>query len=72
MEEQAVKQQMQELIAQSTIITRKNTMWKTPRDRDYEYDMLYRNCMELEQRPPPVEATRFSHPRVGGACPEHL
>ena len=44
MEEQAVKQQMQELIAQINYHNQKYYVEDAPEIDDYEYDMLSGNC----------------------------
>ena len=67
MEEQAVKQQMQELIAQINYHNQKYYVEDAPEIDDYEYDMLYRQLQQLENDHP-----EWIHPdsptqRVGGA-----
>lgn len=67
MEEQAVKQQMQELIAQINYHNQKYYVEDAPEIDDYEYDMLYRQLQQLENDHPEWIQPDSPTQRVGGA-----
>ena len=67
MEEQAVKQQMQELIAQINYHNQKYYVEDAPEIDDYEYDMLYRQLQQLENGHPEWIQPDSPTQRVGGA-----
>ncbi len=66
MEEQAVKQQMQELIAQINYHNQKYYVEDAPEIDDYEYDMLYRQLQQLENDHPEWIQPDSPTQRVGG------
>lgn len=67
MDEQAIKQQMQELIEQINYHNQKYYVEDAPEIDDYEYDMLYRRLQQLENDYPQWIQPDSPTQRVGGA-----
>lgn len=67
MDEQSVKQQMQELIGQINYHNQKYYVEDAPEIDDYEYDMLYRQLQQLENEHPEWIQPDSPTQRVGAA-----
>ena len=67
MDEQSVKQQMQELIGQINYHNQKYYVEDAPEIDDYEYDMLYRQLQQLENDHPEWIQPDSPTQRVGAA-----